>query len=117
MAELYNLERLGCFPVTKEMRRKNGEFPGMDGVHEYWEVVQRFGPMTKREAQNRSRAIYAETKDRVNIYRADTGRQVASVAWNGELYLEYEYDSEGNKLPIDDANNFWSDAEPLPGEN
>lgn len=92
-----------------------GQIPG-DDPH-CVEVVETFGPMTKREAQNKARRIYDATGDFAEIFVAGTEKQVASVMWNGGLFLEFEYDDEGNKLPIDRENNFWSDAEPLPEDN
>ncbi len=73
-------------------------------------VTETYGPMTKREAQQKAQAIYAETGDFATIHD-NTGQEVASVKWGGGLYLEYEYTDRGDKLPIDDENCFWSDLE------
>jgi hypothetical protein len=99
--QLYTVKRLGEAPDDPNERQAG----------------ETYGPMTKRAAQNLARRIYRENGDFAQIFLAGTETPVASVMWGGKLLVEFEYDEEGNKLPIDYETTFWADREALPEDN
>jgi len=106
----YIVKRLAEIPADDPARQELAKWHFAPAVPCLAEA-ESYGPMPKREAQRKAQAIFAETGDFASIYDADTGQEVAAVKWGGGLFLAYEYDDMGEKLPIDYENCFWSDVD------
>jgi len=103
MAEQFIVVRMGCFPVTNDDRKREG-LP--EGVHEYWEEVQQFGPYDHEAAKRKAVELHEATGDNIEVRQADNGQQIA-VILDGQYFNAEQHDEEGDRLPQDEGFDFW----------